>query len=79
VRQAFLIADNQEFDRKAWIDHRLKELNSLFAVSVAGFSSMDNHFHLLLRIDPEAAKAWTPVQVVQVVQRYRGKTWTGIA
>jgi hypothetical protein len=65
VRQAFLIADNQEFDRKAWIDNRLKELNSLFAVSVAGFSSMDNHFHLLLRIDPEVAQAWTPVQVVQ--------------
>jgi len=65
VRQAFLIASNGDFDRKLWLDHRLQELNSIFAVSVAGFSLMDNHLHLLLRVDPDASDAWTPIEVVQ--------------
>jgi REP element-mobilizing transposase RayT len=64
VRRAFLIAEG-EFDRKAWLDNRLKELNSIFAVSVAGFSIMENHLHLLLRVDPDVAEAWTPMEVAQ--------------
>ncbi|MFN9712289.1 MAG: transposase [Planctomycetota bacterium] len=50
VRRAFLIAEYQDFDRKAWLDQRLRELDSLFAISVAGFSVMDNHLHLLVRM-----------------------------
>jgi len=65
VRRAFLIAESHEFDRKVWLDNRLQELNSIFAVSVAGFSLMDNHLHLLLRIDTEVAESWTPLEVVQ--------------
>jgi len=65
VRRAFLLAENHEFDRKEWLDQRLKELDSIFAVSVAGFSLMDNHLHLLLRIDPEVAESWTPMDVAQ--------------
>ena len=65
VRRAFLIAENHDFDRKAWLDERLRELDSLFAISVAGFSVMDNHLHLLLRIDPDAADSWTPLQVAE--------------
>jgi len=65
VRQAFLIAGNEGFDRKAWLDHRIQELDSVFAVSVAGYSLMDNHLHLLLRVDPDVADAWTPIEVVQ--------------
>jgi hypothetical protein len=65
VRRAFLIGEYQDFDRKAWLDQRLRELDSLFAISVAGFSVMDNHLHLLVRIDPEVADSWTPIQVVQ--------------
>lgn len=65
VRRASLIAESCEFDRKQWLDHRLRELDSIFAISVAGFSLMDNHLHLLLRIDTEVAESWTPLQVVQ--------------
>ncbi len=63
VRQAFLISAQHGFDRKAWIDRRLKELESIFAISVAGFSVMDNHLHILLRIDSEIAESWTPTEV----------------
>ncbi len=70
VRRAFLFAENHEFDRKDWLNGRLKELDAIFAVSVAGFSLMDNHLHLLLRIDPDVSQAWTPMEanITQDVQ-----------
>ena len=51
--------------RKDWIENRLRELNEIFAVSVGGFSLMDNHLHLLLRIDPDVASSWTDSEVVE--------------
>jgi hypothetical protein len=67
VRHAWLLgegADSATGDRKLWIERRLKELDAIFAVSVGGFSVMDNHLHLLLRLDPEVAKSWTNKEVV---------------
>ncbi|MHC5537384.1 transposase [Singulisphaera rosea] len=46
VRRAFLLGD-PEHDRKDRIDQRLKELAEIFAGSVATFSVMDNHLHVL--------------------------------
>ena len=51
--------------RKDWIENRLKELDQIFAVSVGGFSLMDNHLHLLLRIDPDIASGWSDTEVVE--------------
>ena len=51
--------------RKDWIENRLKEPDQIFAVSVGGFSLMDNHLHLLLRIDPEVANGWSDSEVVE--------------
>jgi REP element-mobilizing transposase RayT len=42
VRRAFVLGD-ENFDRKEWIDRRLQELSEIFAVSVGGFSVLDNH------------------------------------
>ena len=67
VRRAFLLGkggDSGAGDRKKWIENRLKELDAIFAVSVGGFSVLDNHLHLLLRIDPEVAKTWSDLEVV---------------
>jgi REP element-mobilizing transposase RayT len=64
VRRAFLLADGK-FDRKEWIDRRLQELAEIFAVSVAGFSVMDNHLHVLLRLDPDVVQAWSDEAVVR--------------
>lgn len=64
VRSAFLLAENGSFHRKEWIDNRIKELESIFAISVAGFSILDNHLHMLIRIDPDVEAAWTPTEVV---------------
>ena len=63
VRQAFLLGDQP--DRKSWIDHRLHELAEIFAISVAGFAVLDNHVHLLLRLDPDVAVAWADEELVR--------------
>jgi len=34
-------------------------------VSVGGFSVMDNHLHLLVRLDPEVARGWSDEEVVR--------------
>src|SRR5271157_4911574 len=54
VRRAFLLAEGL-LDRKHWIEHRLEELAQIFSVSVAGFTAMDNHLHVLVRLDPQVA------------------------
>ncbi|MFN8739793.1 MAG: transposase [Pirellula sp.] len=65
VRRAHLLGDETSPGRKDWIENRLRELDQIFAVSVGGFSLMDNHLHLLLRIDPEVASNWSDSEVVE--------------
>src|SRR5262245_52643115 len=64
VRRAFLLGEGPN-DRKLWIENRLRELAGIFAVSVAGFSILDNHLHLLVRLDPDLATHWSDEEVVR--------------
>jgi len=64
VRRAFLLGEG-EFDRKEWIDRRLQDLAEIFAVAIGGFSVMDNHLHVLVRLDPDVAEGWTDEEVVR--------------
>jgi hypothetical protein len=64
-RKAYFLSDENGFQRKAWIDQRLKELNEIFSISVGVFNAMDNHLHLLLRIDCEEAENWSDQEVVE--------------
>jgi hypothetical protein len=34
-------------------------------VSVAGFAILDNHLHLLVRLDPDLAGSWSDEEVVR--------------
>ena len=52
-------------DRREWLEKRIEELAQIFAVGVGGFSVLDNHLHLLLRIDPDVAAGWSDEEVVQ--------------
>ena len=60
-----LLSEDGSPGRKDWIDLRLKELDQIFAISVGGFSIMDNHLHFLLRIDVEQATQWSPMEVAR--------------
>ena len=64
VRGADLLAKAPE-DRKAWIEQRLQELAQIFAVGVGGFSVMDNHLQVVLRLDPDVASGWSDEEVVR--------------
>lgn len=64
VRGGFLMGEGLE-DRKRWIERRLEQLAASFAVSVGGFAIMDNHLHVLTRLDPDDAKEWTAEEVIR--------------
>ncbi len=64
VRQALLCGEGFEH-RKQWIEDRLELLAGNFAVAVCSFSVMDNHLHVLVRLDPGVAEAWSDEEVVR--------------
>jgi hypothetical protein len=64
VRRAYFPGE-QEHHRKEWIENRLEELAGCFAVAVGGFSVMNNHVHVLLRLDPDVAAGWSDEEVVR--------------
>jgi REP element-mobilizing transposase RayT len=64
VRQAMLCGQGYEH-RKIWIEERLELLARNFAVSVCGFAVMDNHLHVLVRLDPSQMESWSAEEVVR--------------
>lgn len=86
VRRAFLCGMDAHsgrcFDhRKGWIACRIKHLASIFAIDIAAYAVMSDHYHVVMRIHCEAAEAWTDDEVIErwrklfvgppLVQRYR--------
>jgi REP element-mobilizing transposase RayT len=64
VRRAFLLGEGLSH-RKVWIESRLRELAEIFAVSVGGFSVLNNHLHVLVRLDPDLAGGWSDEDVAR--------------
>ena len=64
VRRAFLCGEGVTH-RKAWIEARLELLAKHFAISVCGFAILDNHLHVLCRLDPGIADGWSDEDVVR--------------
>ena len=57
---------------------RLETLAGSFAVSVCGFAVIDNHLHVLVRLDVDDARCWTAEEVVRRwIQAYLPKTAQG--
>jgi len=52
-------------DRKIWIDNRLRDLSEIFSLAVGGFSVLDNHLHVLVRLDPGVANGCSDEEVVR--------------
>ena len=66
VRRAFLCGEGVTH-RKAWIEARLEVLAKHFAISVCGFAILDNHLHVLCRLDPGISDGWSDDEVVRVL------------
>jgi len=65
VRRAHLCGDGFEH-RKQWIEDRLEELAGIFAVSICGFSVLDNHLHVVLRLmGTNRTDSWSDHEVAQ--------------
>lgn len=70
VRRAFLCGADQStgasFDhRKRWLVELLGQLTDIFAVDLCAYSVLSNHYHLVVRLDGERARAWSSDEVVE--------------
>lgn len=68
VRRAFLcgITDTYNFEhRREWMTERLALLTQMFAIDIAAYALMTNHYHLVVRVDTAKAKSWSKLEVVQ--------------
>ncbi len=70
VRQSFLCgkdkaSGNDYSHRKGWIVARLKILAEVFTIDLCAYAVMANHYHLVVHLNPAAAKALSEVDVAQ--------------
>ncbi len=94
VRRAFLCGVDQYSGRsyehrRGWIEDRLRVLSSLFSIDVCAYAVMSNHYHLVVKLNPNEAMAWSDDEVLTrwtalfkgplLVQRYRAGEALGTA
>jgi REP element-mobilizing transposase RayT len=70
VRHAFLCGEDtfsgKSFEhRRQWIEYRLLELGSLFAIDLCAYAVMSNHYHVVLHINQQQARSWSVHQVIE--------------
>ena len=51
--------------RKVWIRARLAQLVECFAVDLGAFTVLDNHYHALVHVDAQRARAWDEREVAR--------------
>ena len=70
VRRAFLCGEdsitgaNYEH-RREWIADKIKSLAEVFAIDVAAYAVMSNHYHVVLHVDQSGAEAWNSFEVIE--------------
>jgi len=70
VRRAFLCGEDHVSGlnfahRCGWIIERIQQLAAMFAIDVAAYAVMSNHYHIVVRIDRERALGWSLEEVLR--------------
>ena len=69
VRRAFLCGEDaysgKNLDhRKSWLVDRLMLLGEVFAIDIAAYAVMSNHYHLVVRMNPDRSRRWSRDDVI---------------
>ena len=69
VRRAFLCgrdrSSGKNFEhRKVSLEKRLKILSEIFAIDLVAYAIMSNHYHVVIRLDPDRQLAWSDERVI---------------
>ncbi len=70
VRRAFLCGKDQTTGRsyehrRGWIEKRVRLLSTVFAIDIAAYAVMSNHYHLVLTLCGAQAERWSDLEVLQ--------------
>ncbi|KLV42681.1 hypothetical protein SH16_02257 [Aeromonas caviae] len=70
VRRAFLCGEDahsgQSYEhRRQWVVDKLGQLSRLFAIGVCAYAVMSNHYHLVLKVEPDTAANWSEREVAE--------------
>lgn len=70
VRGAYLCGVNHETGqnlthRRRWLRSRLLKLSTIFSIKIAAFAIMENHFHVVLKVERELADSWSDQEVME--------------
>lgn len=70
VRRAFLCGQDlhtgQCFEhRRQWIEDRVRLLSSIFSVDVCAYAVMSNHYHMVVKLNPDEPNQWSDQEVLK--------------
>ena len=70
VRRAYLCGEDEvsgkNFEyRRQWIEDRIKFLASVFAIDICAFAIMQNHYHIVLKVQTHQTKEWSDLEVIE--------------
>ena len=51
--------------RRRWIEDRLLFLSSIFAIDIAAYAIMSNHYHVVLYVYREQGLSWNDAEVIE--------------
>ena len=78
VRKGYLCGDDKysgkSFNhRRSWLVDRIKLLANVFAIDIAAYAIMSNHYHLVLKVNRDKALAYSDDEVIaRWYQLYHG-------